>query len=291
MPSNLVDRGIAAVFGIGSERIVPLICLTDESEFGSRARSVIEAFIPVAVRSAIRFGSADAPGVTVDGAHSQDFSRRLAPLLWWENQPAWCVWFCELTPERKGSILQALTQFEADRPMRHIFFLKAPPDGHLDGLEVPATNRPLIFLLSEDGAMQRDTAALATGASACVFAGWRRFCAEGDGHFEKAMDCEGAGLFTLGISINGVDSLHHAARWAARISQNLRSLWLESSVEPNRPVFPAPGDLLARLLPPDGYLVEKAEDNSEVPEIECAGTAHCLAWREPQHPPAVRGSR
>ena len=285
MPSNLVDRGTAAVFGVGSERIVPLICLADESEFGIHAHSVLDAFIPVAMRCALRFGSVDAPGITVDDAHSQDFSRRLAPLLWWENQHAWCVWFCEVTPERMGTISQALAQFEADRPMRHILFLKAPPDGNVDALEVPAANHPLIFLLSEDGAMPRDAAALATGAAACVFAGWRRFCAEGDGHFEQTMGCQNAGIFTLGISINGVDTPHHAARWATRISQNLRNLWLEPNSEPSRPAFPAPGDLLARLLPPDGYLVEKAEDNSEVPEIECAGTAHCLGWREPQRPP------
>ncbi len=285
MPSSLSDRAAAAVLSAGAERIVPLICLADESEFGKHARAALDAFVPAAVRSALRCGAADTPGDTVDDTHSQDFSRRLVPLLWWENQPAWCVWFCELTLERAAAIAQALASFEADRPMRHVLFLKVSPGGNADALEVPATNRPLIFLLNEDGAMRRDTAALATGAAACAFVGWRRFCAEGDGHFENAMGCEGSGLFTLGISINGVDSPHHAARWAARVTQTLRNLWLEPSVEPARPAFPAPGNLLARLLPPDGYAVEKAGDDSEIPEIECAGTAYCLAWREPQRPP------
>ena len=285
MPSSLSDRGTAAVFTTGAERIVPLICLADESGFGKHARAVLEGFVPEGLRSALRWGGADAPGTAVDDTHSQDFSRRLAPMLWWENQLAWCVWFCELTPERAAAIAQTLASFGAERPMRHVLFLKVPPGGNASKLEVPATNRPLIFLLSEDGVMRRDTAALAIGAAACAFVGWRRFCAEGDGRFENAMGCGGDGLFTLGISINGVDSPHHAARWAARVAQTVRSLWLERSVEPARPAFPAPGDLIARLLPPDGYSVEKTEDNSEVPEIECVGTAHCLAWREPQRPP------
>lgn len=297
MPASERSRHILHDQATPEALVVPIVWLFDGSPFAMAARKSIEQFQSQDWYRGCVFGTTERAEIAIAERFSRAFYDNLSPLLPFEEELTWVVWLVQQDPAAQSHLRSIRSQFAQmnDRKLRHLVFwlVKSSaggkitverdiPHGKRQKRENPTArteppNEELLeFFMSEDGAIQRDSAELGATVGAYALSSWRRYWQEyqpenlrtalGLDHLDATFPA-----YTLGVAYNKPDLRYHGAVWAAQIEHYLRQEWTAQHVatvaiaELSSFQLNSPDRVLRSALPESAYYfaISSERDNEE----------------------------
>ena len=306
MPSSSRDAGYDYLTRPREARVVPLICLFDDSPFSEATKLKLDWIKEEALAKAIVSGSSTQASQTVDTISMADFPQRILPLML-RQLPAWCVWFWDARNHDAPEIVTSVQNFptRANRSLQHlIFLLVSAVSDHKPlrkALQALAVGGSRVFLLREDASLGKDAVFWAMGTAAYVYGGWKRFCETTNSQFQFGpLQVQGGLCVELNFAQCRPDLEYHSRRWAQILAGEMRQKWLAESVnaEPLRPKplkeIQKPGEALdpvgvLRFLLPErrgdkGYSALDLEEKGDGHPLRLSAENFRVHYQEPPHP-------
>ena len=313
MPSNSRDAGYEHLLRPRETRVVPLICLFDDSLFSGATRHKLDWIKEEELAKAVVTGSSTDASKTVDTISMDKFPQGILPLLL-RQLPTWCVWFWDACNPDAAKIVSAVQKLptRANRSLQHlIFLLVSAGSDHRPlqkGLNALSAAGARVFLLPKDAVLGRDIDFWAMGAAAYVYGGWKRFCETTNSQFQFGpLHVQGGLCVELNFAQCAPDLEYHSRRWAQTLAGDMRQKWLAASV-PAEPLrhkalkeIQKPGEVLRLqgvlefLLPEPrgdkGYLVLPLAQNADGHPIRFRAESFRVNYHEPPHPVEVQSKK
>ncbi|HEY0431531.1 MAG TPA: hypothetical protein VGC61_06920, partial [Pyrinomonadaceae bacterium] len=241
-----VSQQLSELGALTRLRSVPLVVLTDTSDFGSQCeeqfrRLCNERFAPITF-----FGGADAAAQTIMSLRKPGLRQRAesAGLEVWE-QPPWVCWFLSrgvTTSDTLRAGLDALvlkTPGAADLHFQHFVFLSLSAEEAItDMLEswrqvVRGRANIRLFWMFEDQSADFTAQSVAGGAVGYAFGGWRRYGETNESQLSAGLfstsfqdDSTAGNDVQISPSVCSPDLDWHSELWAQGLGSETLSLWL-----------------------------------------------------------------
>jgi hypothetical protein len=315
-----VSQQLSELGALSRLRCVPLVILSDTSEFGSQCEETLRWLCGERFRPVSFFGSSDAAAQTFTSLRKPGLHQRAesAGLEVWE-QPPWVCWFLNGATTKPATFQAGLNAdvFKmsggADMRLQHLVFLclstEEAKDHTLDSWRkaVRECANTRLFWLLEDRSADLTVELAASGAAAYAFGGWRLYSETNGSQFA-------AGLFTqsfqedsgdendaqISQSVCRPDIAWHTDLWTQKLTREMLSLWLREmpahsdllkttleqliASRSNDGVLNAEG-LITYLLPEkrgnSGYWLSSPETTNDAHEIALLGERYALNHHEP----------
>ena len=257
MPMTSVNQLIRDALDFKPDRVLPLLCLGDETAFSAQVQENLRQLSKRDVRDVVVCHSYQAAPELAEGFYEADFIRKIAPLELWEGQPVWCLWIIG-SESSYQEYLKYRAEIESNplRSYKHFVFVKlADVKPFAKRITDEYTHQEhFIFLLSETGALNREEKQLAGAVAVYAFSGWMRYCEQGTGRLREALDLSGNEmLFTLGVGEDSPDYEYYEELWTQQLISDLVKIWQEEAVPAHMPPFESRKEILTDILPDKTY--------------------------------------
>ena len=287
------------LLGPAADHTVPLVVLTDDTQFGTAVGTAFGRACPSELRTILlRGGLPDLPAL-LQQRFDYRFRARVLPLVLWEHEPTWVVWYFNYSREKLALIRQAMAEVppELAGEIRWFLFVhfESKEDWAAAKDELLALPVEAGFVLRQHGLSVRPPASLGAGAALFSLAAWSRFRNHGDGNIATAwlLPRHEAPWFTLGVAMDGPDLEFHREAGAALLALNVLEAWQRPGAQPERPFLPEPSVILQQLLPQEYLCEPSGADHETEHRLLFTSTTHRLRYaaRPPQEPSVANTSR
>ena len=301
-------KNLNFLFRSGVGQVVPLVILTDGSDFGNRARDCVLKWRPKDLQYAILPSEVQKAKKAVDWFLEKGYRQKLLPITLWEHQPAWFAWFLGTDKPDTAKLVNAISSLpkNTEPPLKHLVFLALDSQqfdqiASLWAKTLKNLNQVVLFFLERNQARGWDEAFLGAGAAAYAYGGWRRYCETGDLRYHIGPVHIKGNCHDLTVARCAPDVEYHAHHWAGSVAKQLKTRLLAraSQVEPlklktkvedltEQSDILSPRGVLDFLVPEGhadkGYFVTPANDASDAHEIEFKTESYHFTYHEESQP-------